>query len=237
MSERPISLAGLRAFAIAAQHLSLTKAAAQMHLSQSAISRQVQGLEDELGFALFTRNARDIALTAAGRTFLQTAAKSITDLDRAVEQGRRSVAAPRVTLTTFASFASMWLIPRLGSWRAAAPNVELDLGASARVVDLSAEGVDVAVRYLAQEDAPPDAVLLFAEAVFPIASRAYVQSHAPIKSVADLRQHTLIEAAGTGTADERNSWAAFFAAHAVAAANLRAGKAWRWPIPTAQMST
>ena len=115
---RPLTLAGIRGFEAAARCLSLTQAAVEFSLTQSAVSRQVQGLEEELGVALFVRKAREIALTPAGREFLPLLQRVLTDLDSGVDRLRRDVNSPRVSVTTFASFASLWLIPRLQGFRA-----------------------------------------------------------------------------------------------------------------------
>ena len=104
---RPLTLAGLRGFESAARNLSLTKAAQELSLTQSAVSRQVQGLEDELGVPLFVRKAREIALTPAGREFLPLVQRVLAELDGGVDRLRRDVNSPRVSVTTFASFASL----------------------------------------------------------------------------------------------------------------------------------
>ncbi len=214
--QRAIALNGLRGFEAAARHLSLTDAAHELHLSQSALSRQVAGLENALGYALFIRRAREIVLTPSGEAFVHVVRKALQDIDRAVEIGRRRVSSSLVSVTTFASFASMWLIPRLGSLRFVAPELVLDLAASDRVVDIEAEGVDVAIRYMAHEFAPASAMRLMEEHLFPLASAEYLASHPPIRSARDLRGHALIEAVGTGPGEARNSWPAFFASQGLA---------------------
>jgi LysR family transcriptional regulator, glycine cleavage system transcriptional activator len=209
--ERPITLAGLRGFEAAARHMSLTRAAQELNLTQSAVSRQVQGLEDELGVALFARKAREIVLTPAGREWLPQLQTLLRQLDGSVERIRREAHSPRVTISTFASFASLWLIPRLGDFRALRPNVDIDLGATDRIVDLDSEDIDLAIRYLPRESAPSNAELLFEEVLFPLVSPTYLQGPKKLASLADLDAHTLIEAKAGGVAEVRSQWSEFFA--------------------------
>ncbi|MGL5003165.1 MAG: LysR family transcriptional regulator, partial [Casimicrobium sp.] len=148
LHHRPLTLAGLRGFEASARHLSLTRAASELNLTQSAISRQVQSLEDEFGVALFVRKAREILLTPEGAQFLPTVQRVLAELDASVERLRRDAFSPRIAVNTFASFASLWLIPRLTGFRAIKPNVDIDVGATDRLVDIELENIDVAIRYL-----------------------------------------------------------------------------------------
>ena len=207
---RPLTLAGMRGFEAAARCLSLTAAANELSLTQSAVSRQVQGLEDELGVALFVRKAREIALTPTGREFLPLVQRVLAELDSGVERLRRDVNSPRVTVTTFASFASLWLIPRLSGFRALRPNADIEIGATDRQVDLAVEDVDIAIRYLRAEAAPPEATLLIDEVLFPLVSPNYLRTAPRLKQLEDLSQHTLIESTGTGPAELRSTWPGFF---------------------------
>ena len=207
---RPLTLAGIRGFEAAARCLSLTQAANELSLTQSAVSRQVQGLEEELGVSLFVRKAREIALTPAGREFLPLVQRVLHDLDNGVDRLRRDVNSPRVSVTTFASFASLWLIPRLSGFRALRPNADLDIGATDRLFDLESEDVDVAVRYLRAEAAPSDATLLIDEVLFPLVSPSYLRVSPKLKALSDLSAHTLIEGAAGGPAEMRSTWPGFF---------------------------
>jgi LysR family transcriptional regulator, glycine cleavage system transcriptional activator len=208
--QRPLTLAGLRGFEAAARHLSLTKAALELNLTQSAISRQVQGLEEELGVQLFARKAREIALTPAGAEWLPQVQSALRELDQSVERLRRAATSPRVAISTFASFASLWLIPRLGRFREAHPNVDLDIGATDRLIDLDTEGRDFAIRYMRREAMPEDAELLFEEVLFPLVSPQYLKAAKRLSCLEDLSQHTLIDGKAGGPAEIRATWPAFF---------------------------
>ena len=164
------SLDPLKGFEAAARHLSFTRAAEELHLTQSAVSRQIQTLEMQLGVRLFHRETRRLRLTAEGET-LQRAVAETLDRLAAVCAGLRAVTRrPRVQVTATVGLASLWLVPRLAAFQAAQPDVDVRISADNRLVDLAREGFDLALRYLAASEAPPGATLLFAEEVFPVAS-------------------------------------------------------------------
>src|SRR5574340_614140 len=120
---RPVGLASLRGFEAAARLLSFTRAADELALTQSAISRQIGTLERQVGRPLFTRGTRSLALTAAGLRLHAVVARALADLDRCVDELRGVDRPPRVSLTTYASFASLWLVPRLASFQYANPQI------------------------------------------------------------------------------------------------------------------
>lgn len=207
---RPIGLAGLRGFAAAARHLSFTLAAEELRLTQSAISRQVSGLERELGQKLFLRKTRALALTPAGGQLYRAVHEGVATIDRSVEQIRGQSATPRVTITTYKSFASLWLVPRLASFQRAHPMVEIRIDASDHVVDLEREGVDIALRRTRHETAPRDAAHLLDEVVTPVMSPDLPQRFAPAGiTAADLLRMPLIDIDSVMPNDP-DSWDAWF---------------------------
>src|SRR5438270_13274021 len=107
----------LRGFESAARHVSFTKAAEELFLTQSAVSRQIQALEEFLGVPLFERRHKSLALTEAGRTYLRTVGSVLDDLREAIRRLRESRTGRVLNVTTTVSFASMWLVPRLVRWR------------------------------------------------------------------------------------------------------------------------
>src|SRR5919205_222120 len=113
LRSRPISAGHLRAFEAVARHLNFRAAAEEMALTQSAVSRQIQALEEEVGVSLFLRHTRAVELTSAGAHLLMAVSQSLPRIDGAVRQIRQSAGRRSVALTTFASFASMWVIPWL----------------------------------------------------------------------------------------------------------------------------
>jgi LysR family transcriptional regulator, glycine cleavage system transcriptional activator len=191
---RPIGAGNLRAFEAVARHLNFRAAAEEMALTQSAVSRQIQALEDEVGTVLFNRHTRSVELTAAGMGLLQAVAPSLERIDSSVRQIRTSVGRKHVALTTFASFASMWLIPRLEAFQKAEPDIDFRIDASDVSVDMETADVDVALRYGPARSMPTHAIRLFGEQLTPAASPWLLKSQAKIKSPADFSDFTLIEA-------------------------------------------
>ncbi|MGJ7484724.1 LysR substrate-binding domain-containing protein [Variovorax sp. LT2P21] len=191
---RPISAGHLRAFEAVARHLNFRAASEEMALTQSAVSRQIQSLEEEVGVALFLRHTRAVELTSAGALLLLAVQQSLPRIDGAVRQIRQSAGRRSVSLTTFASFASMWLIPRLEAFQRDNPDIDIRIDASDTAVDLDVADVDMALRYAPPENMPPDAIRLFGETLTPVASPWLIKSNPPIKAPADIARFTLIEA-------------------------------------------
>ncbi len=166
------ALNALRGFVAAARAASFTQAGAALFLSQSAISRQVQGLETQLGLPLFRRSTRQLQLTPAGEILYRAAEEAFAGLDAAL----RRIAAPRrpagVTVSTSIGFAALWLVPRLAGFQDAHPDVAVRLSADNRAVDLERDEVDLAIRYCAPGEAPAGSRRLFAEALLPVVGAA-----------------------------------------------------------------
>jgi len=153
----------------------------------------VKALEDALGVALFERRHRALVLTPAGSAFHRNVSTQLREIALAAESLRGYEREPGLTVSTTVSFASLWLIPRLASFRAAQPAIEVYVSADDRMVDLSRGDVDVAVRYLADAGAPSGALRLFGERLLPVASPSLQRrAGAPLKQPADLARHVLI---------------------------------------------
>ncbi|RZL65372.1 MAG: LysR family transcriptional regulator [Variovorax sp.] len=194
LRSRPISAGHLRAFEAVARHLNFRAAADEMALTQSAVSRQIQSLEEEVGVPLFLRHTRAVELTGAGAQLLLAVQQSLPRIDGAIRQIRQSAGRKSVSLTTFASFASMWLIPRLEAFQRDNPEIDIRIDASDTAVDLDVADVDIALRYGPRETALPGAVRLFGETLTPVASPWLIKSNPQIRKPADLANFTLIEA-------------------------------------------
>jgi len=188
--KRPIQLQSLRGFESAARHRSFTLAAAELKLTQSSISRQVAALEDDLGAALFTRHTRALRLTPAGERLFMSVQQALAAIDRTVDEVRGGSTARRVTVATYASFASLWLVPRLAEFQRLHPGIEIRIDAADRLVDLESEGVDVALRWVRPNLPPPaNAVLLGAEEFNVACSPRLLQTAGvTLKSASDLDQ-------------------------------------------------
>lgn len=191
---RPIGLAPLRGFVAAARHLSFTLAAGELHLTQSSISRQIAALERQVGKPLFVRGTRALRLTEAGERLYQAARTALATVDRAVDDIRGIDAMPRVTVTTYASFASLWLVPRLAAFQREHPEIEIRIDAGDRFVDLAAAGVDIALRWCRPESAPRDGLRLLDEEITPALAPALLErSGAVLAQPADLLRLPLLE--------------------------------------------
>jgi DNA-binding transcriptional LysR family regulator len=163
------SLDLLKGFEAAARNLSFTKAAAELFVTQSAVSRQIQTLEEQLGVPLFRRTHRELRLTEEGQTLYKTSAE-VLRLLRDVA-GRLNARPGMLTVTTTASFAALWLVPRLNDFRRLHPGIDMRLDATNEIQDLEREGIDLAIRYCTPKMAGAAAVRLFGELVFPVCSR------------------------------------------------------------------
>ena len=193
LRSRPLSAGHLRAFEAVARHLNFRLAAEEMALTQSAVSRQIQALEDEVGAPLFLRHTRAVELTAAGALLLQAVAQALPRIDTAVRQIRQSAGRRHVTVTTFASFASMWLIPRLEAFQREFPDIDIRIEASDTMLDLDVADVDLAVRYAPVARVPTGARRLFGESVTVMASPWLLKAGPALRHPADVLQYTLIE--------------------------------------------
>ncbi|MEQ9681803.1 MAG: LysR family transcriptional regulator, partial [Rhodospirillales bacterium] len=125
MSRRLPSLNALRAFEAAARHLSFTQAAEELNVTQAAVSHQIRGLEDWLGFPLFRRLSRALVLTEAGQLLFPEVREAMDILTTAVNRVQRQDSEGVLTVTTMDSFAQSWLVPRLGRFRQSQPDIDV----------------------------------------------------------------------------------------------------------------
>jgi DNA-binding transcriptional LysR family regulator len=189
MTTRLPSLDLLRGFEAAARHLSFTRAADELHLTQSAISRQIKSLEEHLDTALFRRRHRALLLTEPGQLLYRVVADALRRITDATAQLRAP--ARSFTVSTTISFASLWLVPRLPAFRRAHPDADIRIDANNRLIDLARDGIEVAVRYAPPSLVPADAVRMFGEEVMPVASPALLRRQ-PLRTPADLNNHVLL---------------------------------------------
>src|SRR3954470_9210295 len=187
------SLDLLLGFEAAARHLSFTKAGEELFLTQSAVSRQIKELEDQVGVELFERRHRALALTEAGQQFYASAAQVLTTMRAATERLRVQSGRRRpVSVTTTNSFAALWLIPRLAGFTQSHPGVDVRITAETRVQDLERDGLDLAIRHGPPSLAGPNAVRLMGERVFPVCSPKLLKK-ITMREPADLKKHTLLQ--------------------------------------------
>ena len=218
VSRRPLSLNYLRAFEAVARRLSFSEAAAELFVTQSAISRQIKGLEDELGAALFVRGTRRVEMTHSGQTLLRAVEASLPKVDASVRQIRAARSRKRVSVTTFASFGSLWLLPRIEAFQREHADIDIRVSAGDAIADLDDPELDLALRYCNQVQAPAGAIRLFGEVLTPVVSRSLAErirlgKAPPLSRPADLAQHTLAEEDDTKTSTEYLSWRRWLTLH------------------------
>lgn len=194
MHRRPrFSLDLLKGFEAAARHASFTRAAEELYVTQSAVSRAIKTLEEQLGQPLFRRVNRGLDLTDAGRTLHRAVSEALRRIEDAVDGlGRDS--APELTVTTNVPFASLWLAPRLPHFARLHPEVDLRIAASNKVVNLEREHVDLAIRWMPPGSAPERGVQIATEHVFPVCAPALLgDPERPLATPADLAHHVLLQ--------------------------------------------
>lgn len=183
------SLDLIKGFVAVGRRMSITQAADDLCLTQSAISKQIRTLEDILGVPLFVRGFRSVAFTEQGQLLFQIADGSIQQLQNVIGL----VSAPRrkpVTVTTSTSVASLWMLPRLGEFLSVHPEIDVRFSATNSVLELG-EDVDLAIRYCSEKQAPLGATKLFGETIAPVASPS-LGIHS-FKSLETLQSATLLE--------------------------------------------
>ena len=191
---RPVATGHWRAFLAVARHLNFRAAADELALTQSAVSRQIQALEEEVGVALFLRHTRAVELTSAGAQLQRAVAPALERMDAAVRQVRQTAGRRSVAITTWASFASMWLIARMEAFQRDHPDIDIRIDASDVHVDLDTADVDLALRYGLPGPRMHGGTRLFGEQLAVVASPWLLKDRAAPTQPADLAGFTLIEA-------------------------------------------
>ena len=201
-AQKPASLNALRAFDAAGRHQSFSRAAEELGVSHSSISRHVRGLEDRLGIQLFRDLPRGLELSPEGAAYLAQVAPALDAIgdatDELAETKHGTVSVNAETL-----FATKWIVPRLGDFSAAFPEVDLRLHASRQLADIARYEADFAVRFVKPGRNYPNAELLTNAEVHPYAKPGLVDL--PLYSPEDLLQHTLRRDRTP------NTWARWFA--------------------------
>jgi len=195
-------LNALRAFEAAARHLSFTKAARELHVTQAAVSHQIKGLEEYLGVPLFHRHRKAVLLTEAGQLCLPGLRDGFDRLAAAIDSIRNLDNANVLTVTTPPSFAAKWLVPHLDQFRKAHPDFEVRIDASTNLVDFERENVDVAIRYGSGSYPGLESELLFEIEVFPVCSPRLCKGRHPLRSPQDLKWQTLLHTEWRARAEE-----------------------------------
>lgn len=185
-------LNALRAFEAAARHLSFTKAAAELHVTQAAISHQVKALEETLGVMLFRRLNRRLVLTDHGQSYLPVLREAFDQIDTATRRLHADERAGPLRISALSSFAARWLLPRLPHFRERHPEIDVVVSVSDALIDFSTENIDIGLRYghgnypgLANEH-------LLDDEIFPVCSPKLLAGPIPLRGFEDLHRHTLL---------------------------------------------
>lgn len=181
----------LRGFVAVGRAMSITRAAESLCLTQSAVSRQVQALEERLGVQLLRRGHRSLAFTEDGERLFQSANLALRQLQEAVSAISATSPSRPVTLSASIGVTALWLLPQLGPFQEKHTDVDLRVAAGNRLIDLGAENVDLAIRYCALGDAPPNASHMFDESLAPVSRPA--SGLRALRSGADLNGQVLLE--------------------------------------------
>jgi LysR family transcriptional regulator, glycine cleavage system transcriptional activator len=188
----------LLTFEAAARHQSFTRAARELNVTQTAVSRQIKTLEDHLGLAVFRRVRRSVQLTSEGKRLHEAVMAGLNHIAEIVIELQKVRPRPHLTVATTLAFSSFWLIRRIPDFRARFPEIELRIMTSDANLDLLAEDVDVAVRYGSGKWPGLSATRLFTAEVFPVCSPSLLET-VPIHTPADLLKAPLLELEASDT--------------------------------------
>jgi LysR family transcriptional regulator, glycine cleavage system transcriptional activator len=205
MTARLPSLNGLRAFEAAARHLSFTNAASELNVTQTAISHQIRRLEEELGMPLFVRQNRALALTPHAKAYLPGVRAAFNDLRLATDRLLRRDDDHVLTVSTLASLAAKWLLPRLSKFQESHPGIDVRITTSTSPVDFRSGDVDAAIRYGRGNWSGLRADWLMADELFPVCSPALLKGSKPLRCPEDLANWTLLHSSG-GYDDDWRLW-------------------------------
>ncbi len=207
-------LNALRAFEAAARHLNFSRAADELAVTPGAVSQQIQNLEDYVGASLFKRTPKGLLLTDAAQTALPALREAFDRLAEAASLLTAAVDGRRLTVSVAPSFAAKWLVPRLGLFEAAHPQVDVWLSADMEVVDFALGEIDLAIRYGAGRYPGLEVVKLMSETVIPVASPEYLEAN-PVHAPAELANHVLLHDGSPDADDSCPDWSMWLAARGV----------------------
>ena len=212
MADRLPSLGALRAFEAAARHMSLTRAAEELHVTPAAVSHQVKAIEDDLGIRLFDRENRRLTPTPEARAGLPELRRGFDLIAEGVRRIRASQANPMLRVTSEPTFAGSWLVPRLARFRQACLDLDVMIDASNRLVDFERDAIDIGVRWGGGRYPGLVSEQLFGdEAVFAVCHPKLLGGDHPLKEPADLAHHTLIHLDWPPGQGDWPDWSAWFA--------------------------
>lgn len=221
MARRLPPLNALRAFEAAARHLSFTKAAEELFVTQAAISHQVKALEESLGLKLFRRFNRRLMLTDAGQAYLPPLRDALDQIAAATDKLRRAGDGGALRVSVLPSFAAKWLLPRLSRFRALHPQIDVLVHASGELADFERDGIDLAIRYGRGRYPGLETSFFMDDVVFPVCSPRLLEGSKPLRKPADLAHHTLLH--DPTTDDSSKDWVTWLKAAGVTGVDATRG--------------
>ena len=222
MSRRLPPLNALRAFEAAARHLSFTKAAGELNVTQAAISHQVKLLEETLGLALFRRLNRRLLLTDAGQAYLPPLRDAFDGMAAATERLAGGEGSGPLRITTLHSFAVKWLLPRLPRFQERHPEIDVMVSSSRTLVDLRRDGFDLGIRYGPGRYPGLRVDFMMEDTIIPVCSPALLDGRRPLRRAEDLRHHTLLHDDVRSTPDDPD-WGIWLALNGIEGVDVSRG--------------
>ncbi len=204
MTRRLPSLNALRAFEAAARHLSFTQAAAELNVTQAAISHQVKSLEEQLGLRLFRRLNRRLLLTDAGQTYVSGLTQAFDRIAEATERATAERSGGSLRISTLPSMAAKWLLPRLSRFRARHPEIDVLVSATHGLSDFRRDDLHLALRYGAGSYPGLEVVPMMGDEIFVVCSPKLLEEGPALEVPSDLKHHTLLH--DSTTEGERQHW-------------------------------
>ncbi len=190
-SKAPLS--ALRTFEAAARHLSFTKAAKELYLTQGAVSQQIKHLEERLGFKLFRRHVRKLELTNEGRALAAVVRNALYEMDETIRRLQAESTEGVLTVSVGSAFAMNWLIPRLGEFREQHQDIDVRIDAIDDAIDLRAQrDIDMMIRFSRKNYPDLHVTELMREQVFVVCSPSLLDPRRPLHKPADLCQYTVL---------------------------------------------
>jgi LysR family glycine cleavage system transcriptional activator len=203
----PLPLQALRTFVEVGQRGSIKAAAEALHVTSGAVSQQIRLLEDRLGMVLFTRHRQGLRLTEAGASVHPSLLAAFAQIDQAVDTLKAIKGRQTLTVSTVATFAASWLVPRLGRFNERHPQIEVRVEATSALVDMRRDRVDVALRHGLGHYPGLEATRLMAPVLVPVACPGLVADSHPLKAPEDCLDYPLLHDC------DRADWPLWFAAH------------------------
>jgi LysR family glycine cleavage system transcriptional activator len=194
-------LNSLRVFEAVARHGSLTKAATELHVTQSAISRQLATIEEYLGVALFNREPRGVSLTKVGATYHQTIGPAFAAITTATERIAGRAEDEPLRLCAYDTFAAKWLIQRLHDFELRHPAIPIEITTRVLPIDFSEVEVDAAIQVGNGDWPGVDAYRLFDDVIEPVCSPALARGGPPLDAIDNLAHYPLLQ-----TRYRRHDW-------------------------------